>query len=196
MLTVIERIRRRLNCTLCVCVVLLSLLINRQTKAQNYPTQGYPTRSNTATAPTSEALQDYCLSLINASRKDVPGLAPLPKDPALTRLATKYAEYMLQHPENYEQPKASPHVDLAGHTPIGRARAVGINVEVHENLGMGTRGRRSDMLLIYDQHRVMMAEPLGEHNHRTIMMDPLARSVGIGIGRDATHLYLVEEFGH
>jgi uncharacterized protein YkwD len=163
-----------------------------QGRAQNYSVPG-----NARTELKTEALQNYCLTLINSSRKTEPSLAALTIDPALNRLATKYAEYMLQHPEYYEQPKNSPHLDLEGHIPMDRARSAGINVEVHENLGMGTRGRgRSDAMLIVDQHRVMMAEPLGQHNHRTIIMDPLARAVGIGIGRDATHLYLVEEFGH
>ncbi len=103
---------------------------------------------------------------------------------------------MLAHPERYVRPRISPHLDLEGHIPMYRARAAGITTEVHENLGMGTRGAKSDYELVDFQHRTMKSEPDGQHNHKSIILDAEAHNVGVGIARSNRYFFLVEEFGH
>lgn len=141
-------------------------------------------------------LEAYILTLINESRR-AEGSPPLQADPALSRLARDYADYMLQHPEHYVRPVMSPHLDLQGRIPQMRAFDAGIHREVHENLSAKPRGRqRNDKELALYMHQEMMAEPAGQHNHRSILLDPNAKAVGIGIGRQGSSMYLVEEFGH
>jgi uncharacterized protein YkwD len=152
--------------------------------------------AQTSNQPTGDDLARYCVSLINKSRETEGHLPQLQQDSGLSRLAQSYADYMLMHPERYVRPTVSPHLDLEGHYPMDRARAAGITVEVHENLGMDRRGAKSDYDLVAHQHSVMMAEPSGPHNHRSIILDPEARNVGVGISRNGSLLYLVEEFGH
>lgn len=142
-----------------------------------------------------EELERYDLSLINASRRQE-GASDVQIDSALSRLAKDYAEYMMQHPERYAQPQDSPHRDLQGRWPMDRARDAGINREVHENLNMVSRGVVDDRALVDRMHQRMMAEPKGQHNHRSILLDAEAKSVGIGISRQGTRMYMVEEFGH
>ena len=77
-----------------------------------------------------------------------------------------------------------------------RAREAGITVEVHENLGMESRGTKPDQALVASQHLRMMSESPGGHTHRSIILDPDATHVGVGVARDAAHLFLVEEFSH
>lgn len=143
-----------------------------------------------------DELENYCISLINESRSKNRQPA-VRQDSSLSRLARRYADYMLSHPERYVRPQGmSPHMDLEGRSPMQRAREAGISTEVHENLGRESRGFGNDKYLVARQHNIMMSEPEGQHNHRFIILDPDARSVGVGIARDAANLYLVEEFGH
>lgn len=142
-----------------------------------------------------EELERYDLSLINESRKRE-GSAPISADPSLGRLAREYAEYMLKHPEKYVILKDNPHMDLLGRPPMARARDAGIMREVHENLNMQSRGAMDDMKLISRMHETMMAEPPGQHNHRSILLDPRAQAVGVGVSRQGSLLYMVEEYGH
>jgi uncharacterized protein YkwD len=143
----------------------------------------------------SDELESYDLSLINQSRR-AEGSPDVQPDSALARLARDYADYMMQHPERYVSPQFSPHVDLQGRIPQMRASDAGINREVHENLNLKSRGRFDDKVLVQQMHERMMAEPAGQHNHRSIMLDPRAKAVGIGIARKGTLIYMVEEFGH
>ncbi len=143
----------------------------------------------------TDNLERHLITLINASRSQN-GLASVSADSSLSRLARSYADYMLAHPQRYVHPSMSPHMDLEGRMPMQRARQAGINMEVHENLGRESRTLGNDQFLVEKQHKMMMAEPPGQHNHRAIILDPDARSVGVGIARDGVNLYLVEEFGH
>ncbi len=144
-----------------------------------------------------DELERYTLSLINESRRSEMGLGQLEQDPALSRLARRYADYMMSHPDRYIDIRGvNPHIDNEGRFPMMRALEAGILRETHENLGMGNLGTRGDRATVLSQHTTMMSEPLGKHNHRSILMDPNAHAVGIGIARDNQRLYLVEEFGH
>lgn len=143
----------------------------------------------------TEELEAYDLTLINQARRSE-GSPEVQSDHALAKLARDYADYMMQHPDRYVNPQFTPHVDLQGRIPQMRASDAGINREVHENLNLKSRGRYDDKILVQQAHERMMAEPAGQHNHRSIMLDPGAKAVGIGIARKGTLLYLVEEFGH
>jgi uncharacterized protein YkwD len=147
-------------------------------------------------AASVDELENYGVSLINDSRQ-VKNKSRLQSDAALSRMAREYAEYMLRHKDQYGFPlRRNPHIDLEGRIPMLRAFAAGIMNEVHENLGMESRDKLSDADLLLKQHRIMMSEPPGQHNHRSIILDDAARLVGVGIARDQDSLYLVEEFGH
>lgn len=142
-----------------------------------------------------DELERHCLTLINSSRSQN-GSGQLSVDSSLSKLARNYAEYMLSHPERYVHPSSSPHIDLEGRSPRQRAQDAGINTEIHENLGRESRTLGNDKFLVEKQHKMMMSEPPGQHNHRTNILDSEARKVGVGIARDGFNLYLVEEFGH
>lgn len=143
-----------------------------------------------------DELENYGVTLINESRR-AERKKELKVDPKLSRLARAYAEYMLAHSDQYGYPlRRNPHIDLEGRFPFQRAFAAGILMEVHENLGMETRTGLNDAQLVLKQHKMMMSEPEGQHNHRSILMADEADLVGVGVSRDQTQLYLVEEFGY
>jgi uncharacterized protein YkwD len=142
-------------------------------------------------------LERYAVQLIDSSRAKEPGVGRVEQDSSLMRLARKYAEYMRDHRQQYVAPTHSPHMDLEGHNPRDRAREAGIYTEVHENLGMESRGfQMTDQQLVAKQHQQMMSEPAVGHTHRAIIMDPAAVRIGVGIAHDANHLFLCEEFSH
>lgn len=142
-------------------------------------------------------LEQYVFGLINDSRRSE-GLSPLRIDSSLARLARNYADYMSQHPEGYEiTVSRSPHVDLQGRSPQDRAREAGLSANVMENIGRGSRGPfSSDMGMLRNVHDQMMAEPKGQPNHRSAIMNPEAHNVGIGLARTANRFYLTEEFSN
>ena len=144
-----------------------------------------------------DELETFTATLINNSRRRE-GKLPVEVDPDLSRLARAYAQYMLQHSDEYGLPmRRNPHLDLEGRPPMGRARAMGIRMIVHENMGVDMRGQLRDYELVLRQHHIMMTEPVEEqHSHRTVMLDEAAHRVGVGIARDRRYSYLVEEFGH
>lgn len=158
---------------------------------------GAAASTRSSKAESTDELENHCLSLINQSRR-AGGASTLSKDSSLSRLAQKYADYMADHAPQYEPSVArSPHIDLQGKSPADRARDAGISSPVFENIGRASRtGFGSDKLIISTLHQQMMAEPAGEMNHRSNIMDPAHTSVGIGIARAPDRLYLTEEFGN
>ena len=151
----------------------------------------------TGVAESTDDLDNYLLSLINASRKSE-GAAAVRHDGALSRLAQQYADYMADHAAEYEPSTGrSPHTDLQGRSAGDRAHASGITTSVFENIGRASRdGLRSDKSIITNLHQQMMSEPPGGHNHRSTIMDPQSTGVGIGIARSPNRIYLTEEFGY
>lgn len=144
-----------------------------------------------------DELERYCIQLINASRRQE-GVGPVQADAALTQLARRYSDYMQAHREAYEPTVTrSPHTDLEGHTTADRAAAAGFKVKTLENIGRASRGIFvSDKTVVYDLHSMMMAEPKGQINHRSTIMDPQCRLVGVGIARSNDRFYLTEEFSY
>lgn len=144
-----------------------------------------------------EELERYCFDLINQSRR-AEGVAPVQRDSALTQLARRYSDYMETHRDVYAPTAGrSPHTDLEGRKPADRAAQAGITTVVLENIGRATRGFFiSDKKIVYDLHSDMMAEPKGQINHRSTIMDPKCRLLGIGITRSQDSFYLTEEFSY
>jgi uncharacterized protein YkwD len=165
------------------------------------PSADPPASSGTASGNQQEKsideLERLMVDQINASRRTEGGLSSLQTDPGLSALARKYAQYMMDHRALYELPVPKfTHVDPDGRAPMDRARASGINIEVHENIGIDNRLQGNDTFLLERQEQIMMREPRDGHTHHAIICDPEARIVGVGVARSKLRLYLVEEFGH
>lgn len=157
----------------------------------------YSAHSESSPASADE-LETYSLALINESRRRE-GLSTLQQDSSLARLARQYAEYMAQHPREYDVfGSRGPHIDLQGRSPADRAQEAGISYFQSENIGRGTRGGigESDRGTIRTVHMQMMAEPVGVPNHRSNIMDVQAHRVGIGVARTSGRLYMAQEFGN
>lgn len=146
---------------------------------------------------TNAELESYCLQLINQSRQ-AEGARPVRYEPATAALASRYAEYMKSNASYYEPTGTkTPHIDLNGLNPGQRASAAGFKTQVLENIGRATRGPFvSDLTIVKDLHEMMMAEPKGQVNHRSTIVDPKCRYLGVGIARSGTRFYLVEEFSY
>jgi len=141
---------------------------------------------------TDGELSNYCISLINDSRKSG-GLSPLQEDTALANFAHQYADYMAKNRDEFEVSSSrNPHQDLNGRGPQERARQAGLNTFINENIGRSSRSL-GDVVQVTNLHRQMMS---GTDGHREAIMNPEARTVGIGIARGDNRLYLTEEFGH
>ncbi|MBX9685787.1 MAG: hypothetical protein K2X27_03740 [Candidatus Obscuribacterales bacterium] len=143
-----------------------------------------------------DELQALSIKLINQSRRSE-GLSVLSVDSSLSNLAKKYANYMGQNAAGYELAVSrSPHLDLQGRGPEDRARDAGISAPVFENIGRASRGFAQDSSIVSTIHQQMMAEPAGLRNHRGNIMDPDAKSVGVGIMRSSNRFYMAQEFSH
>src|SRR6185436_4480751 len=139
----------------------------------------------------SNELSSYLVSLINQSRQSE-GAGPVGYDTTLARYAQSYSDYMNQHAESYAPTVArSPHTDREGRGPTERTKAFGLSGTILENIGRATRGPfAGDKMIVKDLHDMMMAEPKGQTNHRSTIMDPKCRAVGIGITRSSGMFYL------
>ncbi len=79
------------------------------------------------------------------------------------------------------------HLTPEGRTPLDRVLGAGISFSrVGENLALDRT--------VEEPHRVMMAEPAGERNHRGTLLNPAYTDAGIGIVADGEWLYITEEF--
>ncbi len=174
-------------------------IISGQVQAAAYSSANSSTGSSAQGSGqhSADELERYCISLINASRKQE-GLPPCQQDAAMMRLAKTYSDYMKDHADSYDLTVTrSPHTDLEGRKPGDRARAAGITAPVLENIGRASRGSFvSDQKIVADLHADMMAEPKGQVNHRSTIMDPKCRAIGVGITRTGNRFYMVEEFSY
>lgn len=152
--------------------------------------------SSESAQPSVDELESYCLSLINDSRRQE-GVSPLQRDGSFARLARQYADYMAQHPEQYElSVSRSPHIDLQGRDQMQRAAQAGLSARFEgECIGRTSRGGYSDKNMILTVHQQMMSEPPGNSGHRDNILNSNATVAGVGIARLPRRLYLIEEFG-
>jgi uncharacterized protein YkwD len=149
-----------------------------------------------STSESTDELERFDLGLINDSRKSA-GLNTVTRDSQLSHLAQEYADYMADHPADYEVSNSrSPHIDLQGRNPQERAREAGVSMKVLENIGRGSRGPfGSDKAMLQRLHGQMMSEPPGT-GHRGTIENPNNTCVGIGIARSPNRIYLTQEFGY
>lgn len=135
--------------------------------------------------PTAE-LNSFMLTVINSDRVREHS-APVVEDPALTRLAQAYAEYLLRT-------KTFAHVDGYGRNPQQRAEVFGIQTPVAENLAYEMDSQEQPQTLLKKAQADMMNEPRRQQNHRMNITNPAHHFVGIGIARTDDMVILVQEF--
>jgi uncharacterized protein YkwD len=135
--------------------------------------------------PSINELEKHLFELINKDREKE-GLSKLQFDSRLSAFARKHAEDMMTHDR-------FTHLDTVGRSTKQRAAAAGIMRPVYENLGWQS-GTDSPGQKIDDLENSFMAEPLGEYNHRYIILIPQHTCVGVGVARKKDELYLVQEF--
>jgi uncharacterized protein YkwD len=138
------------------------------------------------TTPTS-ALESHGVQIVNQDRRANGSLPALAANSRLTELARKYAEYLLKT-------NTFSHFDLAGHSPLDRARQSGIVCSLRENIALQPRTTgKGDLELVADAERQMMNEPPNQENHRGNILCTNGVSIGVGIARNAKTLMLVHE---
>jgi uncharacterized protein YkwD len=131
------------------------------------------------------ALESYVVDLINHDRVAA-GLPQVSVSAALSALARDYAEYAAAR-------HIFAHVDDQGRSPQERAQQHGIRAGVYENLARHAEGF-NDRGALAGAHKIMMAEPIGQENHRSNLMGAARQFVGVGVARAGRDLMLVEEF--
>lgn len=128
----------------------------------------------------------FMLSLINKDRQTA-GAAPVQESAALSKLAQKYAEYLLRTGHFN-------HVDKEGRNPQQRALSMGVKADVAENLAYQMSSSESVNDLLKEAEKEMMAEPRGVFNHRHNITKPTHKFVGIGVAQADDTVILVQEF--
>jgi uncharacterized protein YkwD len=112
------------------------------------------------------------LDLVNAERRAL-GLFPLVSDPALVRVARRYAARM-------RDLGIVGHVapDMSGHTPGKRLAAEGVSDAVYgENVGMQASDRADPAVLVHRLHQGLLSSP----PHRANLLNPDFNMAGVGI---------------
>lgn len=144
-------------------------------------------RSKTSfTNANSNSLRQYALDLLNADRKKH-GSAPVLIDEGLNKVAQSYAEYLAES-------GFFGHIDPSGRNPQQRATLYGVTKEVSENLAWGSSNYQTPEELVLQAEKDMMAEPPNQDNHRSNIIDPRNKTVGIGVAVKGDKLVLVQEF--
>lgn len=134
---------------------------------------------------------NYALAEINEFRAEN-GKAPLTLSNVLTNIATQDAQYLVQS-HHFE------HVNISGATPVDRATAVGVNVNVTgfgENIAMrgGTNVTAQDAFDVTNTG--MKDEPENQPNHRMNLLTHNYVGIGFAQVRDqfGDTYYIVENF--
>lgn len=133
-----------------------------------------PKEGAVPTAVTTAAASDSLLCLINERRRDA-GVRPLRPDWRLERAARRHSSAMDSH--NFFS-----HISPADGSPLGRIRSTGYlsgasNWGIAENLHWGSGGPGTP--------RVTVSRWMSSPAHRTPMLSPRFRHVGIGIALGA-----------
>jgi uncharacterized protein YkwD len=131
-------------------------------------------------------LNEFMLALINQDRARHKA-DPVEENAALSKVAQAYANYLMRTGE-------FAHVDSTGRNPQDRARQMGVQVFVAENLAWQMDTELPAKTLLKKAQADMMNEPPGQMNHRGNITNPNHRYVGIGIARSDDAVILVQEF--
>ncbi len=138
-------------------------------------------------APTFSAEQAFSLDLLNGARAAA-GLPPLRLDAQIGVAAQGHAEEMARY--GYLA-----HVNRQGQQPWDRLRAAGVQFGyAAENLGRAWAGDGPAQPAIQAMHDTMMAETPPNDGHRTNVLSPRLKRVGIGLARANGWLYWVCDF--
>ncbi len=139
---------------------------------------------------TPDELEDFMMQLVNNARSMNGGLTQLKKSKTLSDMARAYAEDMAKR--NFFS-----HKNPEGLGMIERAKAAGITQHISENLGT-TRSIVELREQVKQCQQIMMNEPPNvPGNHRSNILDPENKSVGIGVGFPAKGgVITVQEFSH
>ncbi len=133
----------------------------------------------------TEAGELQLLSLLNQHRAAV-GAPRLSLDAGLTRVAWQHSCDMFTHQQ-------LTHRGSDGRDPFQRMAAAGITYQAAaENAGTADGFTLDAGIAAIDGE--MMAEPLGQENHHTNIIDPAYSRIGIGIVFTRGQLWITEDF--
>lgn len=157
-------------------------------KSSTSPGSARSTTTSSNKAPESiSSLESYGLTLINNDRTRVGSTGAVSMHPALSQLARAYAQRLIQTGR-------FAHQDEQGHRAADRARAQGLRCDVSENLSFEPYGYTTETQMVKECEENMMSEPANMDNHRSNILNPSHRYVGVGIARDKNRLVMVHEF--
>lgn len=139
---------------------------------------------------TAEELEDLMTQMVNNARSMNGGLPRLKKSKLLSDMARAYAEDMAKR-------------DFFGHkNPEGlgmvqRGTALGITNHLAENLGMNRGSLELREHVKRCQENMMNEPPNVPGNHRSNILDPESKSIGVGVAFPARGgVITVQEFSH
>jgi len=125
------------------------------------------------------ALERELCALVNQERKSQ-GSPPVRLNEALSQVGRAHSRDMRDR-------RFFAHLTPEGTTPVERVLAARIACSrVGENIAVDRD--------VIRPHRTMMAEPPGQPNHRTTLLNPRYTDVGIGIEAAGEWLYITEDF--
>jgi uncharacterized protein YkwD len=133
-------------------------------------------------------VESYMVEVINHDRARF-GVAPVSENATLRAFARSRSEDMAKR--GYFG-----HDDPDGVGPQEKAKKAGIRSGVWENISYRTPGMPLAATAVVCE-RSMMAEPAGEENHRSNILDPHHKTVGVGLAINRKGVIMMtEEFSH
>jgi uncharacterized protein YkwD len=131
-------------------------------------------------------LESYLIELVNKDRT-ANGAAPVRMSEALNKLAREHVIDMITN--HYFD-----HTDKKGMNNFDRARAVGIQAEVHENISQSyAASKTSTRDLVAKCEAQMINEPPNQKNHRANILGNF-QSVGVGVVINGAQVMIDQEF--
>jgi uncharacterized protein YkwD len=138
--------------------------------------------------PWQTDINNYAITTLNASRSANGVSQVLTYSPALFELALLQAEYIATT-GNFD------HYDLRGGHHSQRAQAIFVTLtNAPENLGLMYGGGVTPKQTYDTVHANMMAEPVGQQNHRSQILDPNHKFAAVGMVNIGNVWYYAEVF--
>ncbi|GAC1406409.1 MAG: hypothetical protein NVSMB65_21440 [Chloroflexota bacterium] len=136
----------------------------------------------------------HLAALVNQERARH-GARPLALDAGLSAVARAHSHALAMHEG---QPWTGwPHAGRDGSSPFQRMEAGGYRIPPYttqgENIGW-TQGYTSLQAAVEAIHAGMMAEPAGQQNHRSTILNPQFRLLGVGIVALDDRVWVTEDF--